>query len=222
MLSYLTLTKPRIVLLLTITGIGGFFVPDPSMNGVSILDLLVFVYIGYASAGGAMTINNVIDRDIDILMERTKTRPTVGEDALKAKNVLMFGTGLAASGVIIASLYFNALTAIFLLWGILFYLFGYSLFLKRKSILNTILGGLASPAPVWVGYAARLGEIPIEGWLLGGLVFLWTPSHTWALSTKYLDDYKAANIPMLPVKLGIEKTGLITFYSGMFVIAYGT
>ncbi|MFV2015592.1 MAG: heme o synthase, partial [Candidatus Heimdallarchaeota archaeon] len=225
--DYLSLTKPRIIVLLTITGIGGFFVPQPNLNGVSFLDLLVFVFVGYASAGGAMTINNFIDRDIDALMDRTKDRPSVTEDGLAPKNVLIFGILLTTVGIVTAYFYFSSITALFLSWGALFYLFGYSLFLKRKSILNTVLGGLASPAPVWVGYAARLNasqlsDIPIEGWLLGAIVFIWTPSHTWALSTKHLADYEAAGIPMLPVKLGMVKTGQITFIAGLITILYGT
>ncbi|MHA2277305.1 MAG: heme o synthase, partial [Candidatus Kariarchaeaceae archaeon] len=212
--DYLSLTKPRIIVLLTITGIGGFFVPQPNLNGVSILDLLVFIFVGYASAGGAMTINNYIDRDIDILMDRTKDRSSVREEGLEPKKVLQFGIILTAAGIVTAGLYFNLLTALFLSWGALFYLFGYSLFLKRKSILNTILGGLASPAPVWVGYAARIDSIPVEGWLLGAIVFIWTPSHTWALSTKHMADYERAGIPMLPVKLGMEKTAKITLLAG--------
>lgn len=225
--DYLSLTKPRIIVLLTITGIGGFFVPEPNMNGVSLLDLLVFVFVGYASAGGAMTINNYIDRDIDVLMDRTKDRPSVTEDGLEPRNVLTFGILLMLSGIITAFFYFSSITALFLSWGALFYLFGYSLFLKRKSILNTILGGLASPAPVWVGYAARLdatqlSDIPTEAWLLGAIVFIWTPSHTWALSTKHMADYERAGIPMLPVKLGMEKTAQITLLAGLITILYGT
>lgn len=222
MKRYLSLTKPRIIVLLTVTGIGGFFVPNPTMDGVSILDLLVFVFIGYASAGGAMAINNYIDRDIDILMVRTKGRSSVGPDALDPKNIVIFGSTLCILGIGIGYLYFNLLTALFLSWGVLFYLFGYSLFLKRKSILNTVIGGFASPAPVWTGYAARTGTIPLEAWLLGAIVLIWTPSHTWALSTKHMDDYAAANIPMLPVKLGIEKTAIITFWAGIITLVYGT
>lgn len=220
--DYFSLTKPRIIVLLTITGIGGFFVPQPNLNGVSLLDLLVFVFVGYASAGGAMTINNYIDRDIDKLMDRTKDRSSVREEGLEPIKVLQFGIILTTAGIVTAWLYFNLLTALFLSWGALFYLFGYSLFLKRKSILNTILGGLASPAPVWVGYAARMNEVPIEGWLLGAIVFIWTPSHTWALSTKHIADYERANIPMLPVKLGMEKTAKITMFAGIITMLYGT
>ncbi|MCH8906506.1 MAG: UbiA family prenyltransferase, partial [Candidatus Heimdallarchaeota archaeon] len=108
--EYFSLTKPRIIILLTVTGIGGFFIPQPNFDGVSILDIMVFVYVGYASAGGAMAINNYIDRDIDALMERTKNRPSVGDDALSRNQILSFGFGLAGSGIYIAYLYFNLLT----------------------------------------------------------------------------------------------------------------
>ena len=223
MKEYISLTKPRIIALLTVTGLGGYFLPQPELEGVKVLDLIVFVFIGYLSAGGAMTVNHYIDRDIDILMKRTMGRITVGPNAIDPpEKVLAFGSIMVILGVLIGWIYFNWLTAIFLAWGALFYLFGYSLILKRKSILNTVIGGLASPAPVWVGYAARTGEITLEGWLLGVLVFIWTPSHTWALSTKHYDDYLITNIPMLPVRLGKEKTAQITFFFGLGVIAYGT
>lgn len=211
------------MVLLTLTGIVGYFIPDPSLKDINWIDIFILVLIGYFSAGGSMVINNYIDRDIDILMERTKNRPSVGPNAINPpEKILVFGSILVASSLIIGYIRFNLLTALFLAWGSFFYLFGYSLYIKRKSVLNTILGGFASPTPVWVGYAARTGEINLEAWLLGALVFIWTPSHTWALSTKHIDDYTAAKIPMLPVKLGMEKTAKITFGFGLGVMFYGS
>ncbi|MDH5404597.1 MAG: protoheme IX farnesyltransferase [Candidatus Heimdallarchaeota archaeon] len=232
--KYIQLTKPRIILLLTITGIVAYLIP--SIENIDFIDVIVFVLIGYCSAGGAMTINNIIDRDIDSLMERTKNRPTIGPDALAVQKVFLFGSFLILLSLATSWFYFGIFTLIHISWGVFSYLLGYSLYLKRKSVLNTLLGGLASPAPVWAGYAARyemLNQIgaqidtqmflgvPIEGWLLGGLVFVWTPSHTWALSAKNMDDYARAGIPMLPVKLGMEKTALITMIFGIISMIYG-
>lgn len=228
-MSYkLILSKPKITLLLTLTGVVAYFIP--SFEDIHIIDLLVFVLVGFLSSDGALMYNYYIDRDMDILMERTKNRASVGENAVSGLSILLTATIMSVAGILIAFLYFGMYTAIQLAWGNLFYVIGYSLILKRKSILNTIIGGLASPAPVWTGYAARyelLGlegdflGVPLIGWLLGGLVFIWTPSHTWALSTKNYEDYKAVNVPMMPVKYGLEKTGLYTFIWGQFVILYG-
>ncbi len=229
MKKYLLLTKPRVIVLLTITGIISYLIP--SLEDIEILDIIIFTIVGYMTSGGAMTVNHYIDRDIDLLMERTKSRPTVGENAINPFKILLFGGGLAIVGTVIAFLYFGKFTAIMLAWGILSYVIGYSMILKRKSMLNTILGGLASPAPVWAGFAARyelldipgdfLG-VPIEGWVLGAIVFIWTPSHTWALSSKYVTDYKAANIPMVPVKYGLPLTAKLTLLWGSAVIILTT
>lgn len=226
----LILSKPKITLLLWLTGIVGYLIP--SKDGIVFLDLLVFSIAGVLSSDGALIINYFIDRDIDIIMSRTKNRASVGDNAIPSHQVLLTGIGVSLVGVIIGWIYFGIWTAMQLSWGVLFYVFGYSLYLKRKSILNTIIGGLASPAPVWAGYAARyeilpsgpetlyLG-VPVIGWLLGAVVFIWTPSHTWALSTKNYEDYKAVNLPMVPVRYGIPFTAKITFGWGILVIIYG-
>lgn len=219
--AYISLTKPRIVVLLSITGVVGFILA--SEKQFSIIDLLIATLIGYMSAGGAMTINSYIDRDIDRLMERTSGRASVGENSINpAEKILVFGSILVIVAIALAFFVFNLLTAFFVSWGVFYYLLGYSLVLKRKSVVNTLLGGLASPAPVWMGFAAVTGTVPLQGWLLGLLVFLWTPSHTWSLATKYVDDYRRAKIPMLPVVYGMRRTAQITFIWGVLVIAYAT
>lgn len=224
----LFLSKLRIIILLSITGIVAYFIP--SLDDINVIELIVFLLAGVISADGALIVNYFIDRDIDILMERTKNRASVGEEAIAPNKVLITGLITTAIGILIGFLYFGKWTMFHLAWGSIFYIIGYSIILKRKNISNTIIGGLASPAPVWAGYAARfeiLGKtgdflgVPLEGWLLGGLVFIWTPSHTWALSAKNVDDYAAANLPMVPVIYGIQKTGIWTFYWGLGVIAYG-
>jgi protoheme IX farnesyltransferase len=222
---YFGLTKPRIVLLLTITGLVGFLIAGRDNYDLEFLiKIIIAIYMGYASAGGAMAINSYLDRDIDHIMNRTKNRASVSENPIDPpEKILMFGSFLVISSVIVAYLFFNLLTAIFVSWGVLFYLIGYSLYLKRRSILQNIIGGLASPTPVWAGYAAIQNEMMltnIEAWLLGFLVFVWTPSHTWALSSKYYEDYRNANIPVLPAVYGIKRTAQITFIWIYIVIGY--
>ncbi|MHA2504328.1 MAG: UbiA family prenyltransferase, partial [Candidatus Kariarchaeaceae archaeon] len=231
MKRYIIQTKPRILFLLTLTGVIGYLIP--SLSDVQFLDVLLFTIFGVLSAAGGLTINNVIDRDIDEKMVRTANRPSVGEEAIPAKNLLIFGIAISLIGFAGGFFVFGFFTFFHLAFGNLFYLFGYSLYLKRKSIWNTILGGLASPAPVWAAYAARyemgsLGDqitflgVNLEGWLLGGLVFVWTPSHTWAMATKNYEDYMATNMPMLPVIIGIPRTAFFTLISGLITVIYGT
>lgn len=218
-------------MLLTFTGIIGYMIP--SLSNINLLNVFLFTVFGVFSAAGGLTINNVIDRDIDEVMVRTSSRPTVGPDAISPRNLMIFGISLSLIGFVGGLLYFGVNTFFFFAFGNLFYLFGYSLYLKRNSIWNTILGGLASPAPVWAGFAARyeLGSITpdwvfigvnLEGWLLGTLVFVWTPSHTWAMATKNFEDYVNTNIPMLPVKVGLQKTGLFTLLSGLITLLYAS
>ena len=220
--KYFSLTKPRIVILLTITGLGGFFIASLTYHvKFDLVQLISALYMGYASAGGAMVINSYFDRDIDVLMNRTAKRPTVGKNPINPpEKVVVFGGLLIATALLVGYIEFNLLTALLLSWGVFFYLLGYTLYLKRKSLLNNIIGGLASPTPVWVGYAALLGYVPVYGWLLGFLVFIWTPSHTWALASKYYEDYRRAKIPVLPAVYGLETTAMFTFFWGILVLMY--
>ena len=191
---------------------------------MNLLGLLVALYVGYASAGGAMVINAYIDRDIDILMNRTKKRASVGTDAINPpEKIVLFGGTLVFTSIGLAFAYFNPLTAVFVAFGVFFYLIGYSLYLKRHSILNNIIGGLASPVPVWVAYAAIEDTKMLlnwEAWLLGILVFVWTPSHTWALASKYHEDYRNAKIPVLPALYGLKITARVTFLWIFLVVGY--
>jgi len=225
----LQLTKPKIVVLLAITGAVAFCMPVT--GSISIPHLILYILLGYFVAGGAMVVNNAIDYDIDAMMERTQSRVSTGQ--LSRIQVTVFGSILMVLGLVPAFIIFGGYTTLFLAWGGFFYIFGYSLLLKRNTILNTIFGGLASPAPVWGGYAARyelIGQIPkdailgvpIEGWLIGLLVFLWTPTHTWAMAVKNYHDYENASIPMLPVVLGIRKTAYICLLGGIIILVFAS
>ncbi len=213
--EFVQLMKPRIIVLLATTGV----IPYLLAGGNGLVNSIVFIVIGFMSAGGAMALNSVIDKDIDVLMERTKNRASV-KGLFSDRQIVGMAVILMALAVVSAYFVFNWLAAAFVAYGALFYILGYSLYLKRKNVLNTLIGGLASPAPVLVGYAAALGEIPEFGWFVALLVFIWTPSHTWAMSAYYVDDYTKAGVPMLPVVYGLDLTAKATFVFMLITSAY--
>ncbi|MFX1512555.1 MAG: heme o synthase [Promethearchaeota archaeon] len=218
--KYFVLTKPKVVILLVLTGLVSYLIA--AKGNITVYNIFSAIYIGYASSGGAMAINMVIDRDIDILMVRTSNRPSIGSEPISPGRIFSFALILIISAIIIALIVFNLLTAILVSWGVLFYIFGYSLYLKRATIINTIVGGLASPVPVFVGYAAALNYIPLETWFLGCLIFLWNPSHTWTLAAIYQEDYERANIPILPTTHGLKRTSQVIFILGLMLIFYSS
>lgn len=200
--GYVALTKPRIIELLLITTIPTMVVAE---DGWPSLGLMLITLIGGSlAAGGANAINMYIDRDIDALMERTKTRPLV-TGLISPRNALVFAISLEilAFGVLWAGA--NLLSGVLALSATLFYVFVYSLWLKRTSKQNIVIGGAAGAVPVLVGWAAVTNSLGWTPWLLFLLIFLWTPPHFWALAIKHSDDYKAAGVPMLPVVASHEK-----------------
>ncbi len=215
LVEFIRLMKPKIIVLLATTGV----VPYILAGARDPLLIAFFLLVGFLSAGGAMALNSVIDKDIDRLMDRTKTRASV-TNLFSSNQILVTAIASMALATIAAFFVFNPLAAFWVAFGELFYIFGYSLYLKRKNVWNTIIGGLASPAPVLVGFSAALGEVPLFGWIVAGLVFIWTPSHTWALSTYYMDDYARAGVPMLPVVYGIDFTSRATFAFMLLTSAY--
>ncbi len=222
---YFTLTKPRIIVLLTITGIVGYMLPavieKSPMDVNYFIKLLIAIFMGYAAAGGAMAVNNYLDRDIDILMTRTATRPSVSENGIKpAEKILVFGFTLILISLLIAYFVFNFLTALMLFLAVIAYLTAYSLLLKRKIVWSTVISAPIGSIPTWVGYTAILGYIPFEGWLLGLLVAFWTPSHTWSMASKNINDYAKANIPMFPVVYGLKRTAQVNLALILFFILY--
>jgi len=194
--AYVALTKPRIIELLLITTV-------PSMvlaaDGWPATWLVVWTVVGGAlAAGGANAINMYIDRDIDLLMERTKNRPLV-TGRVSPRNALVFAVVLEVLAFVVLALSSNVLAGVLAIVATLFYVFVYSLWLKRTSRQNIVIGGAAGAAPVLVGWAAVTNELSWSAVVLFLVIFLWTPPHFWALAIRHVDDYRAAAVPMLPV-----------------------
>jgi protoheme IX farnesyltransferase len=203
--AYVALTKPRVMELLLVTTIPVMFL---AQGGVPNLWLVVATVIGGAmSAGSAAAFNCYIDRDIDKVMARTKKRPLVTGE-LTPREAYVFSWTLAV--VSTAWLYFttNWLAALLSVCAILFYVFIYTLWLKRRTQQNIIWGGIAGCFPVLIGWAAVTGSLDWTPFILFGVVFLWTPPHYWPLSMKYRDDYKSVGVPMLGVVRGSAVVGL--------------
>ena len=204
------LTKPQIMSLLLLTALGGMFLAN---RGVPPFGLLAVTLIGGAAAsGGASALNHYFDRDIDDLMRRTKRRPL---PAGRIPDEWAIGMGIALNIVAFAvlALFANIVAALLAIFGTLFYIFVYTLWLKRTTVQNIVIGGAAGAIPPLVGWAAVTGSLDLEAWLLFAIVFFWTPAHFWALALLIRDDYARAGVPMLPVVRGDEATawGIFTY-----------
>ncbi|MFF5259503.1 heme o synthase [Actinomadura viridis] len=194
--AYVALTKPRVIELLLITTLPVMFLAARGVPPIGIaLATLVF---GTLSAGAANAINCYIDRDIDAKMRRTRRRPLARAEVTPTE-ALVFGIVLAAASTAGFWLTVNALAALLSLAAILFYIFVYSLLLKRRTSQNVVWGGIAGCMPVLIGWAAVTGGLDWTPFVLFGVVFLWTPPHTWTLAMRYREDYAVAKVPMLPV-----------------------
>ena len=205
-----SLTKPQIMSLLLLTALGGMFLAN---RGVPTFGLLAATLIGGAAAsGGASALNHYFDRDIDDLMRRTKRRPL---PAGRVPDEWAIGMGIALNLIAFAvlAIFANVLAAGLAIAGTLFYIFVYTLWLKRTTVQNIVIGGAAGAIPPLVGWAAVTGSLDLEAWLLFAIVFFWTPAHFWALALLIRDDYARANVPMLPVVRGDEATawGILTY-----------
>ena len=200
--GYVALTKPRIIELLLITTVPTMVVAEGGWPGLGLV--LVTLAGGTLAAGGANAINMYIDRDIDALMERTKTRPLV-TGLISPRNALVFAVTLEVIAFAVLWAGANLLSGLLALSATFFYVFVYSLWLKRTSKQNIVIGGAAGAVPVLVGWAAVTNGLGWTPWLLFLLIFLWTPPHFWALAIKHREDYQAAGVPMLPVVETREK-----------------
>lgn len=201
--DYVALTKPRIISLLLFTTLAAMFIAARGWPG---LWLLIAVAIGgYMAAGAANAFNMVIERDLDVAMERTASRPTVTQRITNGQ-ALTFAVALAVGSFGLLTWAANVLTAAMALCGLLFYVLIYTLLLKRRTWQNIVIGGAAGAFPPLVGYAAVTNELNSLAWFLFGLIFVWTPVHFWALAILIKDDYAKAGVPMLPVIHGDRVT----------------
>jgi len=197
--ALVALTKPRIIELLLVTTVPTMLL---AQRGLPSLKLVVVTLIGGTlAAGSANTINCYIDRDIDAVMKRTSRRPLVvkGKGTIKPWEALVWGIALGAGATLLLGLMANWLAASLADAAIVFYIFVYTLGLKRRSPANIVIGGAAGCFPVLVGWAAVTGTVALPAVVLFAVIFLWTPPHFWALAMKFRKDYAAANVPMLPV-----------------------
>jgi protoheme IX farnesyltransferase len=213
--AYVALTKPRIIELLLITTLPTMFLAS---HGLPRLWLVIATLIGgTVSAGGANTLNCYLDRDIDARMRRTRRRPLVQEQ-VSPREVLVFGLLLVAASTCWLWLTVNWLSAALSLFASAFYIFGYTLLLKRRSPQNVVWGGIAGCMPVLIGWTAVTGRLALAPFALFGVVFFWTPPHTWALAMRYREDYAAAGVPMLPVVAGERQvTTRILWYAWLTI-----
>ncbi len=201
--AYFLLTKPRVVELLLITTVPAMVV---AAEGWPPLFLLLATLIGGSlAAGGAGAINCYLERDLDGRMERTSSRP-IPRGEIEPRAALTFGIVLGAVSFACLSLLVNLLAAALALSALLFYVFVYTILLKRNTPSNIVIGGAAGAAPVLVGWAAVTGKVQIPALVMFAIIFYWTPPHFWALSLRYWADYEAAGVPMLPVVQGAART----------------
>jgi heme o synthase len=215
--AYLSLTKPRIVELLLITTVPAMML---AAGGLPPLGLTAVVLLGGAlAAGSANALNCYLDRDIDQVMRRTARRPLPAH-ALEPRQVLVFGLVLGVVSVGLLAAFANLLAAALTLAAIAYYDLVYTLWLKRRTSHNTVLGGVCGAAPVLIGWAAVTGSVSPTAWLLFAVVFLWQPPHFYALALRFRDDYARARIPMLPVVASPRRvTGESVAYSWLTAAA---
>jgi protoheme IX farnesyltransferase len=216
-LAYLALTKPRVIELLLVTAIPAMLLADRgTVHPLLILNTLIG---GILAAGGANTLNCVADADIDKLMKRTARRP-LARAAVPTRNALVLGLVLSVGSFFWLWWTTNLLSGLLAVATIAFYVFVYTLLLKRRTSQNVVWGGAAGCMPVMIGWSAITGTIAWPALAMFAIIFLWTPPHTWALAMRYKEDYIAAGVPMLPaVATEREVTKQILIYTWLTVLA---
>jgi heme o synthase len=214
--AYFLLTKPRIIELLLVTTVPTMFI---AARGVPSLWLMAATLLGGAlSAASANVLNCYLDRDIDALMRRTARRPLPAH-RVEPADALRFGLVLGVAGFVWLWATVNLLSATLATAAILFYVFVYTLGLKRRSTQNIVIGGAAGAVPVLVGWSAVTGRVDLPALVLFAIIFYWTPPHFWALSLRFRDDYAAAGVPMLPVVRGARETSTQILYYTVLLVA---
>lgn len=201
--AYVALTKPRIIELLLVTTVPTMVVAERGLPSVWLM--VATVIGGTLAAGGANAINMYVDRDIDAVMARTRGRPLV-TGAVTPRAALLFALGIEAAAFVWLALLVNLLSAVLALGACLFYVFIYTLWLKRSSTSNIVIGGAAGAAPVLIGWSAVTDSLAWPPVVLFAVIFFWTPPHFWALAVRYRDDYASVDVPMLPAVATLEFT----------------
>ena len=216
----LEISKPRIVVLLVITAVTSMFAASKLIGtDLDYWDLLHIVIAGGLASAGSSGLNHYYDRDIDPLMKRTGTRP-IPSVRMKPYYVLIYGLTVSVISVVYGALTLNYISAFFIALGIFFYVIIYTAWLKRLNSSNIVIGGFAGSAASMAGWSAATGSMDILGFLIGFLVFVWTPSHFWCLAMKMKDEYTEAKVPMLPVLIGMQKTSTYILANTLILLPY--
>ena len=202
--DWLSLLKPRVVTLVVLTGIVGMMVAPGTINPVVAVIAVLCIAV---AAGAAGAVNMWYDRDIDAVMRRTASR-ALPMGRIDPHEALTFGILLSVASVMVMSLATNVVAGVWLAVSIAFYVFVYTMWLKRRTAQNIVIGGAAGAFPPIIGWAAVTGDVTAMPWLLFGIIFLWTPPHFWALALYACKDYGRAGVPMLPVVAGARHTRL--------------
>ena len=198
------LTKPRVMSLVVFTGLAGLLASQSGIHPILGFTAVLCIALG---AGAAGALNQWYEADIDAEMKRTSSRP-LPAGRMDRQTALHFGVGLGVFSVVLMGFATNWFAAFWLAVSILFYVLVYTIWLKRRTAQNIVIGGAAGAFPPLIGWAAATGSTPLLPWLLFGIIFLWTPPHFWALSLFVRSDYEKAGVPMLPVVAGTETTRL--------------
>ncbi|MDA8720641.1 heme o synthase [Nitrosopumilus sp.] len=216
------ISKPRIVVLLVITAVTSMYAASKLVPGSPPLEYLDYFHIiiaGALASAGSSALNHYYDKDIDPKMSRTSSRP-IPSGRMAASNVLLYGLAVSCISVIYGFFALNAISAFFIAVGIFSYVIIYTVWLKRRNTSNIVIGGIAGSAAAWAGWAGATGSMDLLGFLVGFLVFVWTPSHFWCLAMKIKDEYAQAEVPMLPVVIGMQKTSKFILGNTLILIPY--
>ena len=216
------ISKPRIVVLLVITAVTSMYAASKLVSGsppLEYVDYLHIIVAGALASAGSSALNHYYDKDIDPKMSRTSSRP-IPSGRMAASHVLLYGLAVSCISVIYGFFALNAISAFFIAVGIFSYVIIYTVWLKRRNTSNIVIGGIAGSAAAWAGWAAATGSMDLLGFLVGFLVFVWTPSHFWCLAMKIKDEYAQAEVPMLPVVIGMQKTSKFILGNTLILIPY--
>ena len=216
------ISKPRIVVLLVITAVTSMYAASKLVEGTPELDYWTYLHIiiaGALASAGSSALNHYYDKDIDPKMTRTSKRP-IPSGRMAASHVLIYGLVVSCISVVYGFLALNPVSAFFIALGIFSYVIIYTVWLKRLNTSNIVIGGIAGSAAAWAGWAAATGSMDILGFLVGFLVFVWTPSHFWCLAMKIKDEYAQAKVPMLPVVIGMQKTSKYILANTIILLPY--